>query len=308
LPPCAEIHAQEVVETSSTVSHAELIHFTNEMRSAVSSLERIQVMVDTNTGLIKQANEYSRRLEAVFGLTTSVLLAALALLVLDSVAVGVSIVVVVLLTGVGLRFTYPSEVKVVGLADEVVGLKHRLEEGIRVARQGAESENSPTSSSPRGFNLDATIDETGSDETARLAGMTLNCFSSVPNLDFDRDVFSKLDDAHKAAFLLFSEKFKVHLSTLGRLLDSQIPDNYTGLRFLQADQYRVDDAVVRLSKTIVWRMSNLDEFILHPNWTLINRCRGLRPRVWCGYDAKGRPLMFEKLGLFFGSEEAYKGL
>ena len=125
---------------------------------------------------------------------------------------------------------------------------------------------------------------------------------------FERDVLARLDDAQQAAFHEFTEKFDRHLASLGALRDDQVPDAYNRLRFLQADQYKVDEAIARLSRTVLWRKDHLDAFVVNPNQSLLRRCRGLRPRVWCGFDRHGKPLMFEKLGLFFGSDEAYKGM
>lgn len=145
-------------------------------------------------------------------------------------------------------------------------------------------------------------------------GMRLNCFAGVANLDFERDVLAKIEsEEHKAAYAVFHERFeKAWLSELTeaeRSPPAEHPDAFTQLRFLQADQYRVPEAVERLIQTCRWRhATGLDAFMERPNVELLSRSRALRPRIIVGLDKHARPLMVERLGEFFGNDQAWRGM
>jgi len=140
------------------------------------------------------------------------------------------------------------------------------------------------------------------------SGYRLNIFANMPGLDFERDVFAPLPRDRQAIFLQFETHFwsKFDRTTAH---SHNIPDRFTLLRFLQADKYDIPKATSRMLKTIAWRTEHrCDEFIDDPDWQLVERASALRPRVFCGYDKTMRPLLVEKLGEFFGSDEAYKGI
>ena len=140
------------------------------------------------------------------------------------------------------------------------------------------------------------------------SGYRLNFFANLDNLDFDRDVFSSLPSEKQSIFLRFHDKFFQAFEPQATE-NSNTPDKFTLLRFLQADKYDVDKAVHRMLQTIRWwKETQVDEFIDLPNWKLVSRGKMLRPRIFCCYDKHHCPLFFEKLGEFFGSDEAYKGL
>ena len=132
-------------------------------------------------------------------------------------------------------------------------------------------------------------------------------------LDFSRDVLSKLSPENRAAYAKFDDAFEAALKARQASSPSwpfrERPDAFTKLRFLQADKYNVDAATTRLLNAMAWRVtSGLDEFVDNPNEKLLRRSALLRPRRIVGFDANFCPLMVERLGEFFGSDEAFKGL
>jgi len=138
-------------------------------------------------------------------------------------------------------------------------------------------------------------------------GMRLNAFAGIPGLDFADHVYDKLTTSEQTAYDEFSSKFDKAMATRMHELDVnrffQLPDQFTKLRFLQADNYRVDTAVERLIGTVIWRQtSGLDDFISNPDEALLRRYRALRVRRIVGYDKHNRPFMVERLGEFFGSD------
>jgi hypothetical protein len=140
-----------------------------------------------------------------------------------------------------------------------------------------------------------------------VEGMRLNSFAGVANLDFAQHVRAKLPAREQAAFDSFSAAFdaemKKHMHRLDAARFYQLPDDFTKLKFLQADQYKQDLAVVRLITTVVWRQtSGLDDFISNPDWELLGRYRDIRQRRVVGFDKANRPFMVERLGEFFGSD------
>lgn len=147
------------------------------------------------------------------------------------------------------------------------------------------------------------------------AGYRLNCFSGISSLEFRRDVYDKLEEKHKKAFDAYVEKFNATFATKyksqlqeGRFYEP--PDEFTMLRFLQADHYHLDKAAERLCKTVIWRQKlGLDDFLEDPRReTLMRRYRALRSRTLLGYCPDGTTLQIERLGEFFSSLEAAKAL
>ena len=151
-------------------------------------------------------------------------------------------------------------------------------------------------------------------KTYAVAGMRINYFQGVSQLDFTADAFAPLSPAQKAAF----EQFRIAWSHREReLMDAdpppnfaQLPDDFTKLRFLQSDHYDVAKAVDRLAATLQWRSkpNGIDDFISNPNPLLLARYKHLRVRRIVGLDKLGRPLICERIGEFFGHEEAYRGM
>lgn len=140
-------------------------------------------------------------------------------------------------------------------------------------------------------------------------GFRLNNFADIPGLDFARDVLSKLPEEKQVVFGKFEKAFAYAFDPSIVKYKSNIPDQFTQLRFLQADKYDIEKAVARLLKTVVWRESSgLESFLDKPDWDLYRRSFALRPRIFLGFDKQHRPLYFEKLGEFFGNEDAYRGL
>jgi hypothetical protein len=276
------------------------------VESALGTLDRVAAMSSATTAKLK---ELSRRQQDLELLASASALTALALGALLLLASNWAALAVLALGGLGVAAVMMQRKAGPDLAaaeDEVVGLRRRLMVAMRPPTESSDS----VSSSPRAvggeFMLDSSTDEP--DEATRVQSWRFNCFSGLSTLDFERDVYAKLDPAQQALFDQLNAKFEAHLPLLGTLEPHQVPDKFNRLRFLQADQYRVDAAVLRLGKTVLWRKDHVDNIICCPDWVLLRRYRGLRPRVWCGFDKHGRPLMFEKLGSFFGSDEACKGL
>lgn len=131
-----------------------------------------------------------------------------------------------------------------------------------------------------------------------MTGYQLNIFAGISKdlLDFERDVLAKLSAEHQQAY-----------HTLHRMNNTRA-DEFTQLRFLQADKYDPAKALARLQNTCEWRSRNLDPFLENVNWNLVRRAKVLRPRTYCGQDPSGRPVYAEKLGEFFSSDEAHRAL
>lgn len=151
---------------------------------------------------------------------------------------------------------------------------------------------------------------TADGKISNLKGYRFNFFANIPGLEFERDVLYKLSNSEEIhTFRKFKAKFDAVFDPSTAKHAYQIPDEFTKLRFLQADKFDVDKAMTRLLATVKWRVSSsVDDFMENVDWQLIKRGRALRPRVFVGYDKQGRAVQCERLGEFFGSEEAYSGL
>jgi len=142
------------------------------------------------------------------------------------------------------------------------------------------------------------------DRTFDVAGMRLNGFAGLSNLNFERDVLQTVSAEQRRAYDEFSAQVDracaLRRAHQDPLLAFDVPDGFTKLRFLQGDGYHVDAAVTRLLNTMAWRQRiGLDEFISRPNAALLAQYRRLRPRRLLGYDKFDRPFIVERLGEFF---------
>jgi len=316
-PPLPDLVAAHVVAVTKPCAPAVDTRLINVLEDAVACLDRLNSAAERNQAWVRSTRAHERALEQVacLGVATAVSSSAALAFHLSAVA-SLALMccsLALAMAGVARRRQHGAESLPAPLVDDIAGLRRQLDDQVNKCRRALDDDEDNddddddddivTLESPR-----AVFDAGFADDAARLRGMTFNCFSNIPTLKFERDVLARLDDAQQAAFHEFTEKFDRHLASLGALRDDQVPDAYNRLRFLQADQYKVDEAIARLSRTVLWRKDHLDAFVVNPNQSLLRRCRGLRPRVWCGFDRHGKPLMFEKLGLFFGSDEAYKGM
>eukprot|EP00928_Gymnodinium_smaydae_P092163 TRINITY_DN75974_c0_g1_i1.p1 TRINITY_DN75974_c0_g1~~TRINITY_DN75974_c0_g1_i1.p1 ORF type:complete len:428 (-),score=58.43 TRINITY_DN75974_c0_g1_i1:98-1381(-) len=143
-----------------------------------------------------------------------------------------------------------------------------------------------------------------------FASLRLNYLAGT-NVPFET-VSGALNSTELARFEEFERKVLEKLSScpeLDRTRFHQLPDKFTMLIFLQADNYDVEKAVARLVSTVLWRQtSGLDDFISNPDdraWYLYYH---LRPRRLVGYDKHHRPVMLDALGEFFGSDNGCSAL
>lgn len=125
-------------------------------------------------------------------------------------------------------------------------------------------------------------------------------------------LFLSLNARERKAFETFQSNFPQKLDAderLDRRKFYQTPDRFTMLLFLQADNYKVDLAIARLVNTIIWRQqSKLDDFVDNPDMKLYNRYLTYRAKLMIGFDRLGRPLLVERLGEFFGSDNGEQAL
>lgn len=107
--------------------------------------------------------------------------------------------------------------------------------------------------------------------------------------------------------LVFKEFRKDFLQKLGtfqgldRRLPYPVPDDFSILRFLQADKYDKNLASERLLSTLVWRQQiKLHEIIMKPPAKL-EAYRKLRVRRCMGWSKNGMPIIIERIGEFINS-------
>jgi len=78
-----------------------------------------------------------------------------------------------------------------------------------------------------------------------------------------------LGEKEQSAFKTFVPHFQRKLADdveIDRKKFFQEPDNFTMLRFLQADDYDIDRATTRLLNTCAWRQkSGFEDFVTKPN-------------------------------------------
>ncbi len=148
------------------------------------------------------------------------------------------------------------------------------------------------------------------DEFSPKPGYRLNWMadSGVP---FE-PVLEALTEKQRNTFRAFSEMFLRRFESctdVDRNKFYQTPDNFTMLRFLQADDYNIDLASNRLINTCVWRQkSGFDDFVSNPHKDALRLYFALRPRQLLGIGKDQRPFLVERIGLFFSDETALQGL
>ena len=147
------------------------------------------------------------------------------------------------------------------------------------------------------------------------AALRLNCFANVPGLDFRRDVYAKLAPAERSLYDTFSGIVDAEMETMvadGTIDTSrfyQLPDDFTKLRFLQADKWKPGPAMRRLKGAVTFRQqSGLDDFISNLNYRVLDRYAIVRARRFVAFDADGRPIIFERMGEFLGTDDLLKGM
>lgn len=115
-----------------------------------------------------------------------------------------------------------------------------------------------------------------------------------------------LTEKQRNAFRAYSEMFLRRFESctdVDRNKFYQTPDNFTMLRFLQADDYNIEKAVNRLIGTCIWRQkSGFDDFVSNPHKDALRLYFALRPRQILGIGVGGRPSMVERIGAFFSDE------
>lgn len=142
--------------------------------------------------------------------------------------------------------------------------------------------------------------------TYPLEFMRLNTFAGMSAVTFEQ-VLANLGSKEQERFQSFSKLFDERLKEIDTIEPHQVPDNFTRLKFLQADGYNVGVALKRLLECVNWRISiGLDAFLEKPNMGMIERYRHIRVRRIVGIDKTGSPLIFERLGEFLASDEAFR--
>ena len=145
--------------------------------------------------------------------------------------------------------------------------------------------------------------------------MRLNNFASLKSITFEAYMMQvqEIEGNWKSLQTIFHEFKKKLMTEIDEAFNNetrfyQVPDDFTMLRFLQADDYRIDAAIARLLSTMKWRLkTGLDEYISNPNQKLIRRYRQLRVRRVVGIDKNGCALVMERVGEFLDSDEAFRG-
>ncbi len=83
----------------------------------------------------------------------------------------------------------------------------------------------------------------------------------------------------------------------------QVPDDYTMLRFLKADDFNVDLASNRLIGACIWRQkSGFDDFITKPHRKAFKFFLAVKSKHALGVDKSEKPFVIEKLGQFLSNE------
>ena len=78
----------------------------------------------------------------------------------------------------------------------------------------------------------------------------------------------------------------------------EAPDDFTLLRFLQADKYDVDKALARMANCVLWRERRQLSSVLASPPPCLGRYTRARVLRAVGVDKEGRPLLMERLAGF----------
>jgi hypothetical protein len=141
--------------------------------------------------------------------------------------------------------------------------------------------------------------------------MRLNMFAGITCISFQEDVLNRLTAEEQQLYQQLKNEMTHWIAQqspeeLSKF--EQLPDEFTMLRFLQADDYNISAAVTRLINCLNWRHTfGIDRFIESPTLALLKRYRRIRVRRIVGIDRSGRILVIERLGEFIASEESFKG-
>ena len=129
--------------------------------------------------------------------------------------------------------------------------------------------------------------------------MGINLFEGL-GFDFEKEAFSKLKDSEKERFREFLAAFENIFSEAcaeSPELLKDVPDDFTKLRFLEADNFKVELASKRLLECLQWRLeyqvSNMLEEGPPAKFETYRNERILRH---VGYDKLDQPIMAERFG------------
>lgn len=174
--------------------------------------------------------------------------------------------------------------------------------------------------------LDNSINGKGNEITMRDLGATVGddeYFEAKPGyrlnwmadsgLDFETYGFKPLDEKHQLIYKQFSEHFQKALKDYKDVDKTdkyyQDPDEYTMLRFLQADDYNISKATNRLLQTLTWRQkSGFEKFVTTPNRNAYKLYSALRTRQIIGVDKFARPFLVERTGDLFNDDPPIKAM
>eukprot|EP00947_MAST-08B_sp_MAST-8B-sp1_P001275 g1275.t1 len=129
--------------------------------------------------------------------------------------------------------------------------------------------------------------------------MSINFLAGLE--DLFPEVLAALTPAQRQAYAEFKQQFPPALAActeIDRGKDYARPDDFTMLRFLQADKYDVAKGVARLVGCVVWRQQMGVDHVLERPSPGISRYFRARVIRFAGYDKFGRPLMIERLAEF----------
>jgi len=111
---------------------------------------------------------------------------------------------------------------------------------------------------------------------------------------------NSLNDKQRGQFAEFSEKFDLAYSDAikeNSLLEQDVPDNPTRLRFLQAEDYKVDFAVKRLIECLSWRVEyGVVKLLSEGPPPVYEQYQTQRIIRQIGVDKEGHPIMAERFG------------
>lgn len=136
-------------------------------------------------------------------------------------------------------------------------------------------------------------------------GYRLN-WMAESGLDFETHGLKPLDEKHQQIYKRFEQHFQKMLKEYNYVDKTdeyyKEPDEFTMLRFLQADNYNIPKAITRLLRTLTWRQkSGFEKFVTSPNRAAYKLYSLLRIRQIIGTDKYGRPIMLERTGSFFNN-------
>mmetsp|Transcript_9203 Transcript_9203/g.17387 ORF Transcript_9203/g.17387 Transcript_9203/m.17387 type:complete len:539 (-) Transcript_9203:33-1649(-) len=132
----------------------------------------------------------------------------------------------------------------------------------------------------------------------------LNFFAGM-NAELEKQpMYARLQPQQKQIFKDFRKDFRNKLGSstrIDRMKTYTLPDDFSMLRYLQANDFDPNVATVRLLSTVVWRQTiDLDSVVASPPKQL-EQYRKLRVRQVMGVDRFNRIVVAERLGEFISA-------